>query len=34
MVGKKILIDRDRRSLKHLVKSNRRKTTVELRGMF
>jgi len=26
--------DRDRRSLKRLVKSNRRKTTVELRAMF
>jgi len=31
---KKILTDRDRRSLKLLVKSNRRKTTVELRAMF
>ena len=32
--GEKILIDRDQRSLKGLVKSNRRKTTVELRAMF
>lgn len=31
---KKILNDRDRRSLKRLVRSNRRKTTVELRAMF
>ncbi|KAG2469515.1 TGFA factor, partial [Polypterus senegalus] len=31
---KKILNDRDQRSLKRLVKSNRRKTTVELRSMF
>ncbi len=34
MVGKKILNDRDRRSLKSLVKSNRKKTTVELTAMF
>ena len=31
---KKILIDCDRRPLKRLVKSNCRKTTVELRAMF
>lgn len=31
---KKILNDRDRRSLKRVVRSNRRKTTVELRAMF
>ena len=33
MVGKNP-DDRDRRSLKRLVKSNHRKTTVELRAMF
>ena len=31
---KNILIERDRRSLKCLVKTNRRKTTAELRAMF
>ncbi|MEQ2213567.1 hypothetical protein XENOCAPTIV_017087 [Xenoophorus captivus] len=31
---KKILNDCDQRSIKHLVKSNRRKTTVELQAMF
>ncbi|KAK1796679.1 hypothetical protein P4O66_009702, partial [Electrophorus voltai] len=31
---KKILNDRDRRSLKRVVKSNHRKTTIELRDMF
>ena len=34
VVRKKILIDCDRQPLQRLVKSNRRKTTVELRAMF